>query len=410
MSNLKICKRCFYSSNHPLGITFDEEGICSGCRIHEEKDSLDWNKRWDKLEKILLPYRNKSKYDCIVPVSGSQDSFYVMHIVKEKLKLNPLAISYNKYFNTPLGIKNLSNLRSKFNIDLIQQNVNPIIVKKIIKSSLRTIGSIYWPILAGQTAFPVQCAARFKIPLIIWGAHQGVEQVGMFSYQHEVEMTRRYRKDHDLMGHEADNIPSIFDTLTKEDLWQYQYPDDKNINIHSIRGIYLSNYVRWDPKTQHEEMIEKYGYLSSKFKRTFDCYDHVDCFNYMNLHDQIKLFKHGYSKVTDHATRELRFGRISRDSGLKLIKKFELEEPEYLDLFCNWIGISERSLKFIINQHRNAKYWKKIDPTQWEFNGVSKYINPKGKEAGPNKINFKSNSSLEYDQNKRYVTIGKGFP
>ena len=136
--------------------------------------------------------------------------------------------------------------------------------------------------------------------------------------------------------------------------------DDKDINIHSIRGIYLSNYLRWDPKTQHEEMIEKYGYLSSKFRRTFDCYDHVDCFNYMNLHDQIKLFKHGYSKVTDHATRELRFGRISRDSGLKLIKKFELEEPEYLDLFCNWIGISERSLKFIINQHRNAKYWKKL--------------------------------------------------
>ena len=212
------------------------------------------------------------------------------------------------------------------------------------------------------------------------------------------------------MGYEADNIPSIFDTLTKEDLWQYQYPDDKDINIHSIRGIYLSNYLRWDPKTQHEEMIEKYGYLSSKFRRTFDCYDHVDCFNYMNLHDQIKLFKHGYSKVTDHATRELRFGRISRDSGLKLIKKFELEEPEYLDLFCNWIGISERSLKFIINQHRNAKYWKKIDSTQWEFNGVSKYINPKGKEAGPNKINFKSNSSLEYGQNKRYVTVGKGYP
>ena len=113
---------------------------------------------------------------------------------------------------------------------------------------MRTIGSIYWPILAGQTAFPVQCAARFKDSSYNLGAHQGVEQVGMFSYQHEVEMTRRYRKDHDLMGYEADNIPSIFDTLTKEDLWQYQYPDDKDINIHSIRGIYLNNYLRWDLK------------------------------------------------------------------------------------------------------------------------------------------------------------------
>ena len=82
--------------------------------------------------------------------------------------------------------------------------------------------------------------------------------------------------------------------------------------------------------------------------------------------------------------QENEFGRISRDSGLKLIKKFELEEPEYLDLFCNWIGIGERSLKFIINSIEMLNTGK-IDSTQWEFNGVSKYINPKGKEAGPNR-------------------------
>ena len=77
---------------------------------YEEKDSLDWNKRWNKLESILKPYRNKTKYDCIVPITGSQDSYFAMHIVK-KLKLNPLAVSFNKYFNTPLGIKNLANFR-----------------------------------------------------------------------------------------------------------------------------------------------------------------------------------------------------------------------------------------------------------------------------------------------------------
>ena len=38
---MRICKRCLYTSNHPLGITFDDEGVCSGCRVHEEKDVLD---------------------------------------------------------------------------------------------------------------------------------------------------------------------------------------------------------------------------------------------------------------------------------------------------------------------------------------------------------------------------------
>ena len=40
---IKQCKRCLYKSNHPLGITFNKDGICSGCQIHEEKDSLNWN-------------------------------------------------------------------------------------------------------------------------------------------------------------------------------------------------------------------------------------------------------------------------------------------------------------------------------------------------------------------------------
>ena len=46
----------------------------------------------------------------------------------------------------------------------------------------------------------------------------------MFSHLHNVEMTRRYRKDHDLMGFEADDLLSIFDNLNEEDIWQYRYP------------------------------------------------------------------------------------------------------------------------------------------------------------------------------------------
>ena len=59
-------------------------------------------------------------------------------------------------------------------------------VKKITKILLIELQSIYWPILAGHTVFPLEVAVNYKIPLIIWGAHQGLEQVGMFSHKHEV--------------------------------------------------------------------------------------------------------------------------------------------------------------------------------------------------------------------------------
>ena len=43
-------------------------------------------------------------------------------------------------------------------------------------------------------------------------------------------------------------------------------------------------------------MISKYEYQTSKFDRTFDCYDFVDCYNYMNLHDVINNIKLVYQK------------------------------------------------------------------------------------------------------------------
>jgi N-acetyl sugar amidotransferase len=406
---LQACRRCLYVETHPLGITFDDEGICSGCRIHEEKDTLDWAARWRMLETLVAPYRSASgsAYDCIVPVSGGQDSYWIVHLVKERLGLNPLLVSYNKQFNTPLGVKNLANLRIRFNCDILAQNVGSPALKRLTRTSLRMFGSMYWHCLAGQSVFPVQTAVRYKTPLIIWGAHQGLEQVGMFSHTHEVEMSRRYRKDHDLMGHEEGDLLSIFDTLQPDDVRSFRYPDDSDLDALGVRGIYLGNYVRWDPKAQHEQMIATHGYRSAAFARTFDTYDYVDCYNYMDVHDLLKLYKHGYSKVTDHASREIRYGRLTRDQGLALVREHELAEPRYLDLFCEWLGIERRGLQFLMDQHRDPRFWQQTSPGVWAFHGWSTLQGDGG--AAPD-IGFAATDRLEAGREDGYITVGRGYP
>lgn len=408
MSIMQACKRCLYTSDHALGLTLDEEGICSGCRIHEEKDRLDWGARWERLVSLVKPYRSATgkNYDCVVPVTGANDSYFIVHLVKERLGLNPLLVTYNKYFNTALGIRNLANLRIRFNCDILIQNVNPVSVKKITRTTLRELGSIYWPCLAGQTVFPVQTAVRYKVPLIIWGAHQGLEQVGMFSHEHEVEMTRRYRKDHDLMGREADDLLSIFDTLGEQDIWQYRYPEDGDLHAAGVRGIYLGNYVRWDPKAQHEQMIETHGYQGARFERTFDTYDHVDCYNFMDLHDYLKRIKHGYSKVTDHASREIRHGRLTRAQAQALVRWYEDAPLRYLDLFCEWLGVDQRALQFMIDQHRNPRFWSQVSPGRWIWKAE-----PVG-DSGPvdGIIDFQAHRTFEGEDRRGYITVGKGYP
>jgi len=66
MKNIIYCKKCLYTSSHPFGITFDEKGICSGCQVHEEKNSLDWDNRLDELKNLTNKYKSKQKKIMIV--------------------------------------------------------------------------------------------------------------------------------------------------------------------------------------------------------------------------------------------------------------------------------------------------------------------------------------------------------
>ena len=136
--------------------------------------------------------------------------------------------------------------------------------KKNHENNTKKFGSIYWHCISGQTTLPVQLASKFKIPLIIW-VHQGVDQVGMFSHLDEVEMTRKYRKEHDLMNFEAEDLIGM-GGLKKSDLEHFIYPKDREMRLFGIRGIYLNNYIRWDSRTQHEKMIIKYNYKNKKQK------------------------------------------------------------------------------------------------------------------------------------------------
>jgi hypothetical protein len=64
INTVKSCCRCLYPEDHPLGIVIDSEGVCSGCRIHEEKDTLDWNSRWKMLQDIASQYKSKNPSNC----------------------------------------------------------------------------------------------------------------------------------------------------------------------------------------------------------------------------------------------------------------------------------------------------------------------------------------------------------
>lgn len=413
---MRYCQRCLYPANHPLFITFDEQGVCSGCRIHEEKDRLDWSERGEKLRKILNQFRNVSgrSYDCVIPVSGARDSYFIVHTIKNVYKMNPLLVCYNKHYNTKVGIRNLAYLRTRFDCDLVMNMPAPQKLQKITRETLRLMGSMYWHCLAGHTVYAVQTAVRVKVPLIIWGVHQGCDQVGMFSHMDEVEMTRKYRKDHDVMGWEAEDLLAHSDSLTENEVRPFIYPHDKEIEKVGVRGVYLSNYIRWDTKRQHEWMIDLYGYETLPQCRTFDTYNDVDCFHYSGTHDYIKFLKYGYGKVTDHATREIRFKRLTREEGIQLVQRYQNVRPRDLSLILEWLGMSESDFFECVNRHRDPRIWQDNGCGDWQLlDSIVNHIDdPVVEEARLGKIegcDFRITPARDPNAvEDKYVLFGKG--
>jgi N-acetyl sugar amidotransferase len=352
---MQICARCLYPANHPLGITFDREGVCSGCRIHEEKDSLDWTQREQELRKILNGYRGRTRgrHDCVIPISGGRDSFYIVHLARVIYGLNPLLVTYNRHYNSRAGIYNVARLRTVFGCDIVTLTLDPALVRRVMRASLALRGSFHWHALAGQTVFPVQTAVRMKIPLVIWGAHQGLEQVGMYSHLDEVEMTRRYRREHDLMSLEAEDMVGA-EGVTESDLTPFFYPEDSDLLRVNVRGIYLGNYVRWDTKVQHEQMVRLYNYYQGPLARTFDNYNDVDDLHYAGMHDLIKQRKFGFGKALDHACREIRFGRLTREQGAKLVAEYEGRSAPDSSKLSDFIKLGEREILAFADRHRSA--------------------------------------------------------
>jgi N-acetyl sugar amidotransferase len=401
--DLKICSNCLYSSSHAYPILFSND-LCSGCLVHKEKDAGQWVDRSEHLKSQIVKHNsvfnsNKS-FDCIIPVTGAGDSFFTVHYVKNILKLNPLLVNYNHHHNTSTGIRNLSKLASFMDCDLVQDTLSPGKVKGITELTIKESGSIYWQALAGMSVLPLKLALRYKIPTIIWGVHGWSDQVGMFSHFDNIEMTERIRREYFLSGFDADRLKSLTSNQrTRNSLDWFKYPNKYDIRKSGIRGFYLSNYVRWDAKSQHELMIDTYDYETRLSERSFNSYEEAHCHHSLGFHDYLKLLKFGYSRVVDHASRDIRLGHISRNEGLSLVEKHIDKVPNDISIFEEWIGMDSNEIieRNVSLRSKYAKqFFNKKNLLKFE---KQKYLSSLGGVISNTADNLYTNTQLPFKDN-----------
>ena len=118
---MQVCKRCIMDSSIP-NISFDSNGICSYCGIHDKMESeyhigAAGENKIKEIVDIVKEDGVGKQYDCVVGISGGCDSSLLLYKVKQ-YGLRPLAVTFDNTWSTPISTQNVSNMCDKLDVDL----------------------------------------------------------------------------------------------------------------------------------------------------------------------------------------------------------------------------------------------------------------------------------------------------
>jgi len=359
------CANCVYPSLSATPMEYDADGVCMGCRTAEAGRALsaaEWQSRKQALYEVLDRCRSRdgSRHDCVIPVSGGKDSYFQAHTIKHELGFDPLLVTYYGNNFTEVGQRNLLRMKEALGVDHIIYQPSVTLLKKLNRLGFIAMGDMNWHNHIGLSTVPIRVAAQQKIPLVIWGEHGYADICGQFSIDDFFEWTYRYRLEHMGRGFEWNFFVGL-DGITGADMACYQYPSDQEIFDLRLRGIYLSNYIPWDANEHIKLVIAKYGFEVSAqpFERTYRTMSNLDDMHENGIHDYMKYIKFGYGRCTDHASKDIRAGLLSRGQAVDLVRKHDHVKPSDLYRWLDYVGMTEDEFDRIADTFRDPRVWRR---------------------------------------------------
>jgi len=311
-------------------------GICNECISAEEKMRIDWKKREEELVKILEDAKKKTPngYNCIVPISGGKDSTFQLYILTQIYKMKVLAVTFSHNWFSDVGRHNLKNALERFNVDHIMYTPNRELVNKLAKHSLHKIGDACWTCHAGVGSFPLWVAIKFNVPLLIWG--ESIAEYGRMNNTYFNPITK-YDKDYFTKVSAkfyAEEMTS--DDVSLRDLVMFQLPSQEEVDGAGIIGIYLGDFMFWDPERQTEFVVKKCGWKEDNVEGAYKGYKSAECVM-AGVHDYSCFVKRGYGRATHQASQDVRAGLMTREEGFEIAKQVDVVPPKkalpyYLDI------------------------------------------------------------------------------
>lgn len=368
---VRYCRTCLFPETKP-DLYFEESGKCDACvsaeRIHGIVDGIDWKARAVEFDRILKEVKTEAQgwYDCIIPVSGGKDSTWQVYAMKMIHHMNPLAVTFDQFDQTRIGLENLEALRS-IGVDHVHFTLNPKIVKRLVRKGFEIVGDPYWVNHVGMFTVPFHFASKFKIPLVIFGEQPQLEYGGPTKSRDNMLMDKRWRQEFGGMrGFREEDM--VDEEILPEDLRILQYPSDEEIVSSKVKGLFYGHFFRWDA-SEHIEVARKVGFRSLESPPKGSWLDYENCdMDFIDVREHLKYLKYGYGRATDQLNIALRNGVISRESALEIAKEIDGDvSSESIKKFCAYIGVPENNFYEVRDSFVNTDIFSRKDENNWEL-------------------------------------------
>ncbi len=357
LNNLRRCTRCAMPETHET-IEFDAEGVCNVCRQHDYKQGrIDWAERERDLVALIDQYRGNYEYDCVVPFSGGKDSTFTLYQLVTHYKVKPLVVSFDHGFMRPTLLANSERTIKKLGVDFLKFRPSWKVVQLLMRESLSRKGDFCWHCHTGIFSYPMQIAVKFKVPLVFWGEPSS-EYTSYYGYDEDEEVDERRFNRFVNLGITAEDMHGMLGgEVTPRDLEPFTYPPIAQLRELKLRSVCLGSYIPWNVKNQYEIISRELGWQGSEVEGVPPGYEYekIEC-AMQGVRDYLKFIKRGFSRATHLTSIDIRNQRMTRDDAKTLIEQYEGQRPASLDVFLDYVGMTEEEFLAIAMSHQVSPY------------------------------------------------------
>jgi len=354
---LKRCTKCVIPETHET-IVFDEHGVCNICRQHEYKQTvIDWDAKKKELDQLIDVYRGKNEYDCLIPFSGGKDSTWTLHYLVKEYGIKPLVVRFDHGFLRPTVLANTIRTIRKLGVAFHHFTPNWKVVQKLMLQSFLEKGDFCWHCHTGIFAYPMQVAIRYNVPLVFWG-EPSAEYTSYYSYEQPEEVDEKRFNRYVNMGITAqDMFVRLQGSVDERDLKPFAYPPLKELRGIGYRSVCLGSYIPWDVKRQAKVIHDELGWEGDEVENVPPDYGYekIECYM-QGVRDYIKYIKRGYTRPSHLASLDIRNDRMGREEAIRLLTEYEGKRPQSLDLFLEYVGLTEDEFLEIAMSHAVSPY------------------------------------------------------